>query len=237
MLSWMLIGLGALVLLDVGVTMVWQEPFTALYAKFRQDDLQSALAKVERVAPTPVERRALARLPSQAQRIELLARQFEQHAKNGSPVGEINIPKIEANYVFVKGTGTSELESGPGTYGGTRFPGIPGTTSIAGHRTTYLAPFHNINELSQGEKIYIDMPYAHFVYTVIGQRTVYPSEVRAATAEVGYSRLVLSACTPLFSAEKRLLVYARLTHVVPEGQDVGAVHLSTATNAVARGAE
>ena len=62
------------------------------------------------------------------------------------------------------------------------------------------------------------MPYAHFTYTVIGQRVVLPTDVsRRRSASVGYTRLVLSACTPLFSAEKRLLVYARLTRTVPVG--------------------
>ena len=61
------------------------------------------------------------------------------------------------------------------------------------------------------------MPYAHFTYTVIGQRVVAPTDVEAAVANVGYTRLVLSACTPLFSAAKRLLVYARLTRTVPVG--------------------
>ena len=60
-------------------------------------------------------------------------------------------------------------------------------------------------------------PYAHFTYTVIGQEAVAPTDVRAAVDPVGYSRLVLSACTPLFSAAKRLLVYARLTRTVPVG--------------------
>jgi hypothetical protein len=61
------------------------------------------------------------------------------------------------------------------------------------------------------------MPYAHFTYTVIGERVVAPTDVAAAVGEVGYSRLVLSACTPLFSAAKRLLVFARLTRTVPVG--------------------
>ena len=61
------------------------------------------------------------------------------------------------------------------------------------------------------------MPYAHFTYTVIGQRVVSPNDVRRRGRRVGYRRLVLSACTPLFSAEKRLLVFARLTRTVPVG--------------------
>ena len=127
------------------------------------------------------------------------------------------IPRIDASYVMVKGTDTSDLESGPGIYSETNFPGIAGTTAIAGHRTTYLAPFRDINELSPGNHILLEMPYAHFTYTVIGQRVVLPTDVSAAVSSVGYTRLVLSACTPLFSAEKRLLVYARLTKTVPVG--------------------
>jgi hypothetical protein len=63
----------------------------------------------------------------------------------------------------------------------------------------------------------LKMPYAQFTYTVTGQRVVLPTDVPAAVSEVGYARLVLSACTPVFSAAKRLLVYARLTRTVPEG--------------------
>jgi sortase A len=107
--------------------------------------------------------------------------------------------------------------SGPGIYRETSFPSISGTTAIAGHRTTYLAPFRHIDSLTPGSQIMVEMPYAHFIYTVIGQRVVEPTDVPAAVSDVGYSRVVLSACTPLFTAAKRLLVYARLTRVVPEG--------------------
>jgi sortase A len=208
---------GALVLIDAGVTLVWQEPITALYAKFRQDDLRGSLRAIEHAAPTAVEQRTLASLPDERHRIAFLARRLERHAADGSAVGRIVIPKIGASYVVVKGTGTEELKSGPGVYSDTAFPGIAGTTAIAGHRTTYLAPFRHIDSLRPGNHILLDMPYAHFTYTVIGQKVVLPTDVRAAIDEVGYTRLVLSACTPLFSAEKRLLVYARLTRTVPVG--------------------
>jgi sortase A len=216
-LSIALIAVGALALVDAGVTLVWQEPFSALYAKFRQDHLNGTLRAAERAIPTAVERRALASLPDERHRVAFLASELQRHAPNGSAVGRIVIPKINASYVVVKGTDTSDLESGPGVYSETNFPGIAGTTAIAGHRTTYLAPFRDINELSPGNHILLDMPYAHFTYTVIGQRVVLPTDVFAAVANVGYTRLVLSACTPLFSAEKRLLVYARLTKTVPVG--------------------
>jgi len=216
-LSIVLIVLGTLALLDAGVTLVWQEPFSALYAKFRQDHLNGTLRTAERAAPTAVERRALASLPDERRRVAFLAGELQRHAGNGSAVGRIVIPKIDASYVVVKGTDTSDLESGPGIYSETSFPGVAGTTAIAGHRTTYLAPFRDINSLHPGNHILLNMPYAHFTYTVIGQRVVLPTDVSAAVANVGYTRLVLSACTPLFSAEKRLLVYARLTRTVPVG--------------------
>jgi sortase A len=93
---------------------------------------------------------------------------------------------------------------------------VPGTTAIAGHRTTYLAPFRHIDELRQGEPIVLEMPYARFTYRVVDSRVVLPTDV-SVLDPVGYSRLVLSACTPLFSATHRLIVFARLTSTVPLG--------------------
>jgi sortase A len=212
-----LILTGSLALVDAGITLVWQEPISALYAKLRQDHLSGALGKVERTAPTAPERRTLASLAEQSARIAFLAAELQRHAGRGSPVGRIVIPRIGASFVVVKGTDTEALESGPGIFPETNFPGIAGTTAIAGHRTTFLAPFRRIDALRPGNDILLRMPYASFTYTVIGQRVVAPTNVEAAVGSVGYSRLVLSACTPLFSAEKRLLVYARLTRTVPEG--------------------
>jgi sortase A len=212
-----LIVAGALALLDAVVTLVWQEPITALYALLQQDHLSGELRKVERAVPTPVERVALASLSDERSRIAYLAGQLERHSSDGSPVGRIWIPRVDASYIVIDGTNTEDLIKGPGIYKETRFPGMPGTTAIAGHRTTYLAPFREINFLRPGNHIVLEMPYAHFTYTVTGQRVVSPSDVPAAVAEVGYTRLVLSACTPVFSAAKRLLVYARLTRTVPEG--------------------
>ena len=183
----------------------------------RQDQLSGALRTVERAAPTPLERRALASLPDERRRVAFLAARLQRGAREGSAVGRILIPRIGASYVLVKGTSSEDLQSGPGIYSETSFPGTAGTTAIAGHRTTYLAPFRHIDALRSGDRIMLYMPYAHFSYTVTGERVVSPTDVSAAISQVGYPRLVLSACTPLFSAEKRLLVYARLTRAVPVG--------------------
>jgi sortase A len=212
-----LIAVGTLALLDAGVTLVWQEPISALLATLKQDHLSAALKKVERAVPTPPERRVLASLSDEQERITFLAGVLQHQTREGSAVGRIVIASIGVDFVVVKGTATGDLQSGPGIYPATSFPGVPGTTAIAGHRTTYLAPFRHIDELRTGGRIVLEMPYAHLTYTVVGQRVVAPTNVGAAVDRVGYTRLVLSACTPLFSAAKRILVYARLTATVPVG--------------------
>ena len=216
-LAALLIAAGALALVDAGVTLLWQEPFSALLATFKQDHLSTALQKVERAAPTPPERRVLASLSDEQARISFLAGVLQRQAREGSAVGRIVIPSLGVDFVVVKGTATEDLQSGPGIYPETSFPGVPGTTAIAGHRTTYLAPFRHIDELRSGTRIVLEMPYARLTYTVVGQRVVAPTDVGAAVDRVGYTRLVLSACTPLFSAAKRILVYARLAQTVPAG--------------------
>ncbi len=215
-LASLLIATGGLLLLDAGITVVWQEPITALYAQLKQERLGSDLHALEHTAPTLAARQTLARLHEQRRRIAYLAAILQRHAKDGAAVGRIRIPTIGASFVVVKGTGSSELESGPGIYPETNFPGVPGTTAIAGHRTTFLAPFRHIDELRRGQTVELEMPYARFTYTVIGSRVVLPTDV-SVIDPVGYSRLVLSACTPPFSASHRLIVFARLTSTTPLG--------------------
>jgi sortase A len=212
-----LIVLGVLALSDAVVTLVWQEPISALVATLRQDHLRGALRAEERAAPTPAERRTLASLGDERRRIAYLASELQRRQPEGAAVGHISIPRIGASFVVVKGTSTADLESGPGIFSETSFPGASHTTAIAGHRTTYLAPFRHIDALRAGDRIALNMPYAHFTYTVIGHRVVSPHDVAAAEADLGYTRLVLSACTPLFSAAKRWLVFATLTRTVPVG--------------------
>lgn len=212
----MLIAAGLLLLTDAGVTLVWQEPISALYAHFKQESLGKDLQALDRAAPTLQATQELASLHEERRRVAYLAGLLQRHTKAGSAVGRIRIPAIGASFVMVKGTGTSELENGPGIYPETSFPGIAGTTAIAGHRTTYLAPFRHIDALHRGESIVLEMPYARLSYRIMGSRVVLPTDV-SVLDPVGYSRLILSACTPLFSASHRLIVFARLESTTPLG--------------------
>ena len=215
-LSTVLIVGGALLIVDVGLTLAWQEPLSALYARITQNQLSEDLRKLEEAPPTELEKRALQHLPTQRRRIAFLARSMRRRAKPGTAVGRIRIPHIHANYVLVAGTDTASLRKGPGIYEQTPFPGAPGTTGIAGHRTTYLAPFRRINHLRRGNYIVITMPYAQLSYRVEKRRIVTPDSLWV-IKRVSYDRLVLSACHPLYSAAKRIVVFARLVSFVPRG--------------------
>jgi sortase A len=119
--------------------------------------------------------------------------------------------------VLVAGDSEGDLRKGPGVYPATVLPGEGGTTAVAGHRTTYLAPFRDINKLHAGDRIEMEMPYGTFVYAVSGQRIVDPGDVGVVRGN-GQSRLVLTACHPLYSAAQRIVVFARLIKSQPDKQ-------------------
>ncbi len=214
--STVLIIAGALMLSDAGMTLAWQEPVSAAYAWLVQDRLGHDLRALELARPTALEREALRALAGAQRRMAFLARALRRSAHRGDAVGRIRIPRLDANFVVVKGTDTASLRSGPGIYDQTPFPGAPGTVAIAGHRTTYLAPFRHVDRLRRGDDVVIEMPYGRFTYSVEKVRIVPPTQL-SVIDRVAYDRLVLSACHPLYSAAKRIVVFARLVDARPRG--------------------
>ncbi len=214
LISTTLIVAGALLLGDVVATLVWQEPVTGLIALVKRHDVNRRYLSYSSMPLTAGERVSLQRLTSAEERIAFLAREDQQRVPNGAAIGRLTIPKIGVSYEVVQGTSTGDLELGPGHYSSTSFPGLGETVAIAGHRTTYLAPFRNINQLHAGDRIELQMPYGTFRYVVQGQRVVTPNAWWI-TRNLGYERLVLSACNPLYSASQRIAVFARLASVAP----------------------
>lgn len=216
LLSTVLIVAGLLMLGDAGITLAWQEPVSSIYARIMQDRLGDDLRKLELATPSASDLAALKSLESQRRRMAFLARSLRSDAGAGEAIGRIRIPKIDASYVLVNGTEAEDLRKGPGFYPGNPLPGVPGTVAVAGHRTTYLAPFRNIDDLRRKDTITIDMPYGHFVYSVEGKRIVKPTDT-SVVKRVSFDRLVLSACHPLYSAAQRIIVFARLESAQPKG--------------------
>ena len=140
--STLLLVVGVLVVLDVVTTYFWQEPVTAVVAKFRQDSLGHRLDRLPPAGANPAERRQLAALDNTPERLRFLAGRFEKQLRPGDPAARIRIPKIGASFVVVFGSDSDSLTKGPGFYPSQPLPGQPGTVAIAGHRTTYLAPIH-----------------------------------------------------------------------------------------------
>ena len=189
--STILILAGLLLLLDVGLTLVWQEPVSSLYAQWRQDALADDLEELSTPELRPAE-------------VEALKRRTEA----GDAIGRIRIPEIDASQVVVEGTDGGTLRKGPGHYPETPLPGIRGTVAVAGHRTTYGAPFRDLDKLEQGDEVLVEMPYGRFVYDVEKSQIVDPDALWV-TRRVGYNRLVLTACHPKYSAAQRIVIFAR----------------------------
>lgn len=141
----------------------------------------------------------------------------------GEPAAIIAIDKIGVQHMVVEGVSRADLKKGPGHYPGTPLPGQAGNAAIAGHRTTYGAPFHRIDELVPGDVINVATPQGGFTYRVLpapdnpelGWYAVKPNQVEV-IGDFGDNRLTLTACHPKYSARQRIIVHAELITEVAE---------------------
>jgi sortase A len=221
-----LITAGLVIAADVGLTLAWQEPLSKLYASVKQGQAEDELQELERGFPGAADLKAVAGIDDLEERVGALADRFEAspQLRTGQGIGRIEIPAIDLDTVIVEGTDTASLQEGPGHYtrskdpathrrgDGSAFPGQGQTVGIAGHRTTYGAPFNRMNELSKGDEITLEMPYATFVYEVEKIDIVDPSAIEV-VENVGSEQLVLSACHPLYSAAQRIITFASLRDI------------------------
>jgi sortase A len=204
--------LGVALLVDGILTIVWKEPLTALQQSRDQATLRTDLQSLQQTlaaAPQVARENAAARTRRQA--LTLL----QAKRPDGSALGSVDIPRIGLKTVFVESTDPDALKKGPGHYRGTVLPGLYGTVGIAGHRTTYGAPFRRVDELSPGSRIILRMPYGRFTYKVTSSRITTPADASSLVSRAGSRRLVLTACHPLYSAAKRIVVSARLVSATP----------------------
>lgn len=127
----------------------------------------------------------------------------------GEAGGRIEIPEIGVDWIFVEGVSVADLKRGPGHYPTTPFPGQAGNAAIAGHRTTYGAPFNRIDELAPGDEIVLTTVQGRFTYVMTEQLLVSPSAVEVLD-DYGDDRITLSACHPKYSARQRIIVVGEL---------------------------
>ena len=127
----------------------------------------------------------------------------------GSAVAIIKIPRIGLEKAVVEGVGVPDLKTGPGHYPDTPLPGQPGNSAVAGHRTTYGAPFNRLDELTQGDSIFVTTRQGQFRYVVNHKAVVSPDNV-SVLDPTDDNRLTLTTCNPKYSARQRLVVVGRL---------------------------
>jgi sortase A len=180
---------GVLLISDAVITLAWQEPVSAYFSERQQVKLEKAL-------------------------IDPPKRVVEKEPLRGDALGKLLIPSIGVSEYVIEGTDAGNLRKGPGHYPDTPLPGQHGTSAIAGHRTTFGAPFRKLDKLKKGDRIVAELPYGTFIYRVERTQIVDDSALWV-TRKVGHDRLVLTACHPLYSAAQRIVAFARLAERRP----------------------
>jgi sortase A len=191
----------------------WQDPFTALYTTWKQHQLATQYDKRARSFTTTIsgptvkaERASIARE----------AKVYRISSKRGQVIGRLRVPRMGINMLLVNGTDHDTLKKGPGRDGRTFMPGENRLVYIAGHRTTYLAPFSHIDRLRRGDRVTIEVPYGTFVYAVTRHRIVKSTDLSVLRSP-RHELVELQACHPRFFASHRYIAYAKLLRVEPRG--------------------
>src|ERR671938_476497 len=195
----MVVG-GVLTLLWVVVVWQWQDPFTALYTRWEQHRLASSYdERFTRFHPLQPAGDSLA---DERLTIAREATRYRRGSKRGEAIGRIKVPRLGLNMILVNGTDHDTLEKGPGRDLRTYMPGQGQLVYIAGHRTTYLAPFSHIDSMRTGDQVTLEVPYGTFVYRVTGHRIVRSDDLSVLQSH-GREQVILQACHPRFFATHR----------------------------------
>jgi len=204
---------GVLLLLWSLLVWQWQDPFTALYTKWKQRQLATQYVKrTESFKP------AIAKNTVAAERASIAreAKRYRLSSTRGEVIGRLRVPRMGVNMLLVNGTDHDTLKKGPGRDSRTFMPGENRLVYIAGHRTTYLAPFSHIDRLRRGDRVTIEVPYGTFIYAVTRHRIVKSTDLSVLRSP-RYEVVELQACHPRFFATHRYIAYAQLLRVEPRG--------------------
>jgi len=210
-----LIGGGVCLLVWAAVVWRWQDPFTALYTTYQQHRLAASLdQRLAAYQPLPRIPRGKGWVLREERQIALEARRYRRSLREGDALGRLRVPRLHLNIIVVVGTNHDDLTKGPGWYMGTYLPGEGQLIYIAGHRTTYLAPFAHIDSLRRGDQVTLQLPYATFLYRISGHVIVPAGDVSRLRSR-GHEVVALQACHPRFFATHRYIAYALPSRVLP----------------------
>jgi len=193
-----LIGIGVLLLLFVAYQL-WGTSIHEARAQNRlEDQFETAVATTTTTSTTT-------RRPATTSSTTTTVPVVPPTPAEGEAVAHLRIPSIGVSRYVVEGVSVADLKQGPGHYPLTPLPGQRGNAAIAGHRTTYGAPFYDLDRVEEGDEIILRTVQGTFTYVVDGTQVVEPhqTEVLAPTDE---ARLTLTTCEPRYSARRRLIV-------------------------------
>jgi len=214
-LAGVLIAAGLLGLAWTVTVWRWQDPFTALYTTWEQRGLAHQYDRLARSwTPPKAVRSRVASVISTRVSVAREAAAYRRETHAGEAIGRIIVGRMGLNMVLVDGTDHDSLTKGPGRDLRTYMPGENRLVYIAGHRTTYLAPFSDITAIKNGDYIRIEVPYGTFVYRAFRHEIV-PASDLAMLHSPRRELLRLQACYPRFFATQRYIVDARLVAVDP----------------------
>lgn len=221
----LVIGIG--VLAWVATVYLWKDPFTTAYTAYEQRRLASNLDR-QFEAFVPAARPPTSAKPEPdpeaepgggvkpAPRLDDVsrdARRFRLASDEGDAIARLRVPRLGLDVVVVDGTSPGDLRGGPGRHRDTFMPGEGELVYVAGHRTTYGAPFSEIDRLEPGDSITVELPYGTVDYRVTTHEIVDDTDLSVLESR-GREELVLQACHPRFFASQRYLVYARPVSIV-----------------------
>jgi sortase A len=201
--------LGLLALVWAFWTWRWGDPLTGAVTAYEQRQLGREYEAIARSYAAPAAPSA-AHAGARTEDVPLAAaaRRYRLVRRDGDPVGRLRIPRLGLDVVVVNGTDAGDLRRGPGRDLRTAMPGERQRVYVAGHRTTFGAPFANIDVLRPGDRLVFTLPYATFTYAVVGHRIVDDGDLDVLRSR-GREELLLQACHPRFSASQRYIVFAR----------------------------
>src|SRR6266487_1613473 len=196
LLGTLLATAGVLTLLWALLVWQWQDPFTAVYTKWKQHQLASQYDKRTRSFEPTISGVTQA---AEQESIAREAKQYRRSSRRGQVIGRLRVPRMGVNMLLEIGTDHGTLKKGPGRDERTFMPGENRLVYIAGHRTTYLAPFSHIDRMRTGDRVTLEMPYATVTYSVTHHRIV-PADDLAVLRSHGREEVELQACHPRFFA-------------------------------------
>jgi sortase A len=223
-LGTLMIAAGVACLIWAVLVWRWQDPFTAVYTHLEQRELASGyerrLAEFDRLVAIEDTRPIATAPPSDRElgtRVRANARRYRKALGRGEAVARLRVPRLGLNMIVVNGTDHDTLTKGPGRYLGSFMPGEGQLVYIAGHRTTYSAPFSRIESLRRGDPVALELPYGTFEYRITGHVIVDATALRVLRSH-GREVLALQACHPRFFASHRYIAYAEPVRVLPRGR-------------------